>query len=138
MVELRKRKAAPPEPEKPAKKKPGPKGKVTKVKEAVEETAAAVVESVKEAVGANGAESEAQKDATADAPATASGGAPKVGESITLDGFGGEIETHEGKKVTLKQLVDESESGVVLFTYPKASTPGCKYPPPNSNSRIHC
>ncbi len=50
-----------------------------------------------------------------------------VGDSITLEGFGGEIETNDGKKTTLKQLVDESEAGVVLFTYPKASTPGCKY-----------
>ncbi|KAH6652928.1 thioredoxin-like protein, partial [Truncatella angustata] len=31
----------------------------------------------------------------------------------------------DGKKTTLKELVDESKSGVVLFTYPKASTPGC-------------
>jgi hypothetical protein len=27
----------------------------------------------------------------------------------------------------LKKLVDESKAGVVLFTYPKASTPGCKF-----------
>lgn len=53
--------------------------------------------------------------------------APQVGDTITLEGFGGEIETHEGTKTTLKALVDESKSGVVLFTYPKASTPGCKY-----------
>lgn len=51
---------------------------------------------------------------------------PKVGEVIQLDGFGGEIETHEGAKTTLKALVDASDAGVVLFTYPKASTPGCK------------
>jgi len=48
-----------------------------------------------------------------------------VGDVITLEGFGGEIETNEGTKITLKQLVDESKGGVVLFTYPKASTPGC-------------
>lgn len=46
-------------------------------------------------------------------------------EKITLDGFGGTIKTHEGADVTLKSLVDESTSGVIIFTYPKASTPGC-------------
>jgi len=48
-----------------------------------------------------------------------------VGNVIDLEGFGGEIETNDGTKTTLKKLVDESEAGVVLFTYPKASTPGC-------------
>ncbi|KAH8596516.1 thioredoxin-like protein [Bisporella sp. PMI_857] len=48
-----------------------------------------------------------------------------VGDTITLDGFGGEIETHTGEKTTLKKLVDDSVAGVVLFTYPAASTPGC-------------
>ncbi|KAE8376479.1 thioredoxin-like protein [Aspergillus bertholletiae] len=49
----------------------------------------------------------------------------KVGNKIVLDGFGGEIETNDGIKTTLNKLVDESKSGVVLFTYPRASTPGC-------------
>ncbi|KAE8411665.1 thioredoxin-like protein [Aspergillus pseudocaelatus] len=49
----------------------------------------------------------------------------KVGNQIILDGFGGEIETNDGIKTTLNKLVDESKSGVVLFTYPRASTPGC-------------
>ena len=48
-----------------------------------------------------------------------------VGDSIDLESFGGEVETHDGKKVTLKSLVQESQNGVVLFTYPRASTPGC-------------
>lgn len=48
-----------------------------------------------------------------------------VGDIISLEGFGGEIETHEGAKTTLLKLVDESKNGVVIFTYPKASTPGC-------------
>lgn len=51
---------------------------------------------------------------------------PTVGQTIDLDGFGGEIETNDGTKTTLKALVDASKSGVVLFTYPRASTPGCK------------
>ncbi|KAI9787808.1 MAG: hypothetical protein M1816_007456 [Peltula sp. TS41687] len=48
-----------------------------------------------------------------------------VGDVIDLDGFGGDVETQDGEKTTLKKLVDESKSGIVLFTYPKASTPGC-------------
>lgn len=51
---------------------------------------------------------------------------PVAGDTIQLEGFGGEIETQDGEKTNLKKLVDDSESGVVLFTYPKASTPGCK------------
>lgn len=52
---------------------------------------------------------------------------PEVGSTIDLDTFGGEIETNDGEKTTLKKLVEASGSGVVLFTYPKASTPGCTY-----------
>lgn len=50
-----------------------------------------------------------------------------AGDTITVDGFGGEVETNDGEMVTLKKLMDESKSGVVLFTYPKASTPGCRH-----------
>ncbi|KAJ5653487.1 hypothetical protein N7490_000490 [Penicillium lividum] len=50
---------------------------------------------------------------------------PQVDDIIDLEGFGGEIETNDGTKTSLKKLVDESSAGVVLFTYPKASTPGC-------------
>ncbi|OAA58949.1 Thioredoxin-like fold protein [Niveomyces insectorum RCEF 264] len=50
---------------------------------------------------------------------------PVVGSVVELAGFGGEIETNDGEKTTLKALVDASKSGVVLFTYPRASTPGC-------------
>ncbi|BAE59491.1 putative disrupter of telomere silencing protein Dot5 [Aspergillus flavus] len=56
---------------------------------------------------------------------TVSGGFLEVGNKIILDGFGGEIETNDGIKTTLYKLVNESKSGVVLFTYPRASTPGC-------------
>ena len=59
-------------------------------------------------------------------------GVPNVGETITLDGFGGEIQTNDGTKTNLKELVATSKSGVVIFTYPRASTPGCKYIPPES------
>ncbi|KAJ5949740.1 hypothetical protein N7454_001324 [Penicillium verhagenii] len=50
---------------------------------------------------------------------------PQVANIIDLEGFGGEIETNDGTTTTLKKLVEESSTGVVLFTYPKASTPGC-------------
>lgn len=106
--ELRKRKAPAPAPE-PAPKKTS---KVSKAVAKVKETVAGKAET---------------SDATSATAASAKTGAPAVGDIITLDGFGGEIETHDGKKTTLKALVDESESGVVLFTYPKASTPGCKH-----------
>lgn len=52
--------------------------------------------------------------------------APSVGDSIALASFGGEVETNDGDKTTLAKLVEDSKAGVVLFTYPKASTPGCK------------
>ena len=55
---------------------------------------------------------------------------PKVGDVIVADGFGGEFETNEGVKTTLKSLIDTSKSGVVIFTYPRASTPGCKFTSP--------
>ena len=58
---------------------------------------------------------------------TATGKKVAAGDTITIDGFGGEVENNDGEKVTLKKLVDESKSGVVLFTYPKASTPGCRH-----------
>ncbi|KAF2013748.1 AhpC-TSA-domain-containing protein, partial [Aaosphaeria arxii CBS 175.79] len=118
MVELRKRKTPPPAPVRPAKKKAAPKtnkSAVAKVKEAVAEK----VEAVKEAVtggGANGEKSEAP---------VAAGGAAKVGETIDISGFGGEVETNDGVKTSLAKLLEKSKSGVVLFTYPKASTPGC-------------
>lgn len=59
---------------------------------------------------------------------SAGGGGDKVGDVIDLEGFGGKIELDDGEETTLKALVEKSGSGVVLFTYPKASTPGCKSP----------
>jgi peroxiredoxin Q/BCP len=129
-VELRKRKEAPPAPVRAAKKKAPAKDKkpeeektvVEKVQEAVTEQ----VEAVKEAVvgKSNG------KSTAAAAPAKS--GPPKVGDKIDLASFGGEIETNDGDKTTLAKLVEESKGGVVLFTYPKASTPGCKSHTPDS------
>ncbi|KAK3186873.1 thioredoxin peroxidase dot5 [Lecanicillium sp. MT-2017a] len=65
------------------------------------------------------------KKAAAPAAAAAAAGKVNVGDTISLDSFGGEVETNDGAKTSLKKLVDESKAGVVLFTYPKASTPGC-------------
>jgi peroxiredoxin Q/BCP len=59
-----------------------------------------------------------------------------VGNTINLDDFGGEVETNDGVKTTLKALVDKSREGVVLFTYPKASTPGCEPPVPESRLEV--
>lgn len=53
-------------------------------------------------------------------------GPPTVGSTISLEDFGGIVKTHEGDETTLAKLAAESKNGVVLFTYPKASTPGCK------------
>jgi peroxiredoxin Q/BCP len=63
----------------------------------------------------------------ADTNGSASASNVAVGEVVNLDGFGGEVETNDGVQTSLKALVDESKAGVVLFTYPKASTPGCKF-----------
>jgi peroxiredoxin Q/BCP len=104
MVELRKRKApAEAAPPPPAKKSSNPVKKV--------------IETAKEAVLGN---SESSGGATNGSAKIA------VGQTIALDGFGGELETHTGEKVTLSKLLEQSQAGVVLFTYPKANTPGCK------------
>jgi thioredoxin-dependent peroxiredoxin len=102
MVELRKRKA-PAEPA-PA---PAPKKNSNPIKKAVDKA--------KEAVAGDSAKT------------TNGTGKLAVGDTVPLDGFGGELETHSGEKTNLKKLVDASKAGVVLFTYPKASTPGCEY-----------
>lgn len=140
MVELRKRKTPPSAPVRPA-KKAAPKGKkaasgkttVEKATEAVTEAAEAVTETVAPIINDT---VDAVKEAVADttnggakpttATTTSTGGTPKVGNTIDLSNFGGEIETHDGKRTTLAKLVEESKGGVVLFTYPKASTPGCE------------
>lgn len=113
-VELRKRKAPQPPPAPaPAAKKTGKVGRPAKAKKP---EPAAKKEDDKKAV------------ASAPAPAAAAVASKKVavGDVIDIDAFGGEIQTNDGETTTLKKLLEESGSGVVLFTYPKASTPGCK------------
>jgi peroxiredoxin Q/BCP len=131
MVELRKRKEAPPAPEKPTKKKAAPKSKKgdkSAVEETLEQAGEVANTVVAQASEVAGAAVEKAQEVLASATEAANGAkpGPKTGESINLDEFGGEVETHDGKTVTLKQLVEESGAGVILFTYPKASTPGCK------------
>ena len=136
MVELRKRKAPPPAPVRPAKKASAPRGKkAASEKTVVEQATEAVAEATAVVTGAVNDAVESAKEVVADATngdaktaasAASSTGTPKIGDKIDLISFGGEIETHDGKKTTLAKLVEESKGGVVLFTYPKASTPGCK------------
>lgn len=124
MVELRKRKTPPPAPEPKQKKE-----RKTKAKTNTNGDAAAPAEKATEPEVVAGTSTAAPEVSTADetpAAVETKTGPPKTGDKISFEGFGGEIETNEGKKVTLKSLVDESEAGVVLFTYPKASTPGCR------------
>lgn len=116
-VELRKRKAPPPPPEPPAKKK------ATKATKAASKAKPAAKEAVKEPVK----EPVKAKADKAAAPGKANGSSKKVavGDTVDLATFGGEITMNDGTSVTLGSLVEKSGSGVVLFTYPKASTPGC-------------
>lgn len=93
MVELRKRKAAPESAPPPVKKANSVKSSSSSQKKASSANSSAPVQKV------------------------------VTGDTIDLYGFGGEIETNDGVKVTLKNLLDDSKNGVVLFTYPKASTP---------------
>lgn len=150
-VELRKRKApvAPPAPapskkkvatkaKKPAGKakdevkKPSAKAdKPSKDDEATESEAPEEKETVKDTKESakDDAKEESKDDKKDDKKkpaAAAAAGKIAVGDVIDLEGFGGEIQTNDGETTSLKKLLDDSKSGVVLFTYPKASTPGCK------------
>ncbi|KAJ5787416.1 hypothetical protein N7457_002406, partial [Penicillium paradoxum] len=95
MVELRKRKAPAPPPVVEKKSKPTPKSKP---------------------------EPDTTDNDTEKSPAPK---VPEADDTIDIENFGGEFETNEGEKTSLKKLLEESKSGVVFFTYPKASTPGC-------------
>ncbi len=104
MVELRKRKAAEAPAPPPLTKRPS---------------------SVKSAPSKGKAAATENKDASTNGASSSS--KVTTGNTIDLDEFGGEVVTNEGEKTTLKKLVDDSKGGVVLFTYPKASTPGCRF-----------
>ena len=51
---------------------------------------------------------------------------PKSGDSLRLDGYGGEVSLSDGQLVTLQTLVNISVSGVVIFTCSRAQISGCK------------
>jgi peroxiredoxin Q/BCP len=109
--ELRKRKAAGPA--------PSPEPKRNPITSAINK-AKGKVQTAKEAKARN-------DKVAAESNNTAAPEKVAVGSTVSdLEGFGGEVETNDGEKTTLKKLLDESKAGVVLFTYPKASTPGCK------------
>lgn len=134
-VELRKRKApvAAPAPPPPPKRKTAAAAAKNNAAAAATTTAASRkgtrsrsgAAAAAAAAATNGDKKENGAAAAAAAAPTEAKKKVAAGDVISLDDFGGEIETNDGKKTTLKQLVDESKSGVVLFTYPKASTPGC-------------
>lgn len=112
MVELRKRKSPPvPGPAMPKEQATAPK-RSTKQEESAS-PAPAKTDSIAEAGDSNSN------------PTSTKGAPPKADDTIDLSGFGGTVRTNDDKPVTLEQLVAESKAGVVLFTYPKASTPGC-------------
>ena len=126
-VELRKR---------PAPKEPATAPPPTKRGSGAGNTAKKLAEKAKAAVTSKATKDDSVQTA-AEAPTTTAaepktngtvgtGGKIGVGEKITLDGFGGTLQTNDGQDVTLKELLDKSLAGVVIFTYPRASTPGCK------------
>lgn len=125
MVELRKRKTPPPAAPKPAKKATKQaKPDVQPKKTAAQSNGAAATNKTAKAVDVK--KPAATSTAAATKTSQTKSGPPKVDDTIDIEGFGGEIETHDGDKTTLKALVEKSKAGIVLFTYPKASTPGCK------------
>ncbi|KAH0558829.1 hypothetical protein GP486_004528 [Trichoglossum hirsutum] len=126
-VELRKRKApaAPAAPAPPAKKASRANAKANPVKAAAAKVKEAITGKKTKKQGATAADKSEANGASAAAAPNGSTERVKVGDVIALEGFGGEVETNDGEKTTLKALVDASKNGVVIFTYPKAGTPGC-------------
>jgi len=68
---------------------------------------------------ADGAKSAAQKKKPA---ATATGG---LQEGDVIPGDLPEVQTHDGKTITVAKLLEDANKGIIIFAYPKASTPGC-------------
>ncbi|CAK7234697.1 thioredoxin peroxidase dot5 [Sporothrix curviconia] len=120
-MELRKRKA-PETPAAPVKKAAKPKAEKAAKPEKAEKTKKTEKPAGKAAKAATTKAAPAKKPKDTSAPAPPF---PEVGSTIDLEGFGGSIQTNDGTTTTLKELVEASKAGVVLFTYPKASTPGC-------------
>jgi peroxiredoxin Q/BCP len=118
-VELRKR---------PAPKEPATAPPPTKRGSGAGNTAKKLTEKAKAAVTSKATKDDSVPTAAAEPKSNGTagtGGKIGVGEKIALDGFGGTLQTNDGQDVTLKDVLDKSLAGIVLFTYPKASTPGC-------------
>ncbi|KAL2118567.1 hypothetical protein VTJ04DRAFT_8227 [Mycothermus thermophilus] len=79
----------------------------------------------KKATKAAKTEKDTNGSAPAEAAAAPASGLPAVGSVLALDGLGGELTLNDGTTTTLKALVEQSKAGVAIFTYPRASTPGC-------------
>jgi len=118
-VELRKRKAPESAPAPVALKKKSKAAAV--VEKATEKVKEVVAPKEKAPAKTNGSAASSSK-------AAAKSGSLDVGSVLgasELETFGGTVLTNDGEETTLKKLLDESKNGVVLFTYPKASTGGC-------------
>ncbi|EEP76070.1 predicted protein [Uncinocarpus reesii 1704] len=103
-MELRKRKApAEPKDAQVARKRTSTKASAPKVKESKPKAA------------------ETKKSA----PKPSSLEVPTVGTVLDLEQYQDEIQLQDGTATSLKALLESSKDGVVFFTYPKASTPGC-------------
>ena len=50
--------------------------------------------------------------------------AASVGKQLPLSTLDGQVETHTGTSVSFSSLLSASQ-GLIIFTYPRASTPGC-------------
>ncbi|EZG01949.1 hypothetical protein H106_07985 [Trichophyton rubrum CBS 735.88] len=68
---------------------------------------------------------EKKEDKGEEAEEKAAGRVPEEGDVLDLSQFEAEIELNDGTKTSFRKLLEESKEGVVVFTYPKASTPGC-------------
>lgn len=96
-------------------------GTTSKPKKAA--TAAAPPKKAKKAAGArSGGKGEAASAAGDEPVAEADGG---LAEGDVLPDDLPEIQKHTGETTTLGALVAAAEKGIVIFAYPKASTPGC-------------
>lgn len=113
------------------------KGPVEKKAPAVKKAAATVKKAVAAVVPAAAPSDEKKETPAEEEPAAASAAASapaaaaatptatelKEGDSIPDELP--EIQTHTGETTTLGALIAASEKGIVIFAYPKASTPGC-------------
>ncbi|KAL1896435.1 thioredoxin peroxidase dot5 [Ceratocystis pirilliformis] len=126
-VELRKRKApavpAPPPPAKRASraKKEAPSAATN----LASRNGGAATNATRASTRSSGSPKSGVAAATTATTATTPASAPSAGDTISLADFGGEVQTQDDETVTLKSLLTQSKTGVVLFTYPRASTPGC-------------